>query len=121
MVSISRYIEKVRIKSEVEKKRTAISWTIALTILIFIVWSISFGVSVANRQADDARLQAEANALAKTQALAESTSSVMVVTSQKKSSWLDQLGQIVADGADSVSEGFWAIGRWLHPVNQNGK
>ena len=114
-MSVSSYIEKVRVKSEAEKKRTAISWTIGLTILIFIVWAVSFGISVANRQADEARLQMEANALAKVQALADSVSSTTVVT--PGDSWIDQLGQIVTEGADSVGEGFWAVGRWLHPTN----
>ena len=115
-MSVSSYIEKVRVKSEAEKKRVAISWTIGLTILIFIVWAVSFGVSVANRQADEARLQMEANALAKVQALADSDSSTVAVTPESDS-WIDQLGQIITEGADSVGEGFWAVGRWLHPTN----
>lgn len=100
---IFNYIQIVRARPEEDKKRAVMVWTITLTSLIFIIWSVSFGLSVANNQAEEIRLRNEAVLLAKTQA----------VVAPKKS-WGTKLNELVVGGADSVAEGFWTVGSWLH-------
>jgi uncharacterized membrane protein YqiK len=117
-MSVKDYIEKVKAKPEEEKKRIVFMWTIIIVLVIFLVWAISFSLSVANNQADQAQIQAEAEVLAKKQALAEqaliessSTITLPVVTGE---SWGVSLNRFINNGISAVSEGFWTVGGWLH-------
>jgi len=107
---VADYIQKVKAKPEDEKKRIVFMWTIVIVALIFLIWAVTFSLSVANDRADLARLQAEAEAGARAQ-ITKSTSS----PAQNDGSWGASLGQFISSGASAVSEGFWTIGSWLHP------
>lgn len=111
MEKIKNYINRVRSRSEEEKKRAAITWTIILTILIFIIWASTFSLSVINRQNEDAQLRARAAIEAKKALVASTTT---IVADQTNGSWLSQLGNFMISGADSISNGFWTVGSWLH-------
>jgi hypothetical protein len=107
---INNYVESVKTRSEEEKRRVAITWTIVITILIFIVWAITFSLSIVNRQVEDERLRTEA--LARAKKVSEASTTVGLVLPQD--SWSVKLRGILTDGADSVSQGFWTVGSWLH-------
>ncbi|MFA6254072.1 MAG: hypothetical protein WC640_02320 [Candidatus Paceibacterota bacterium] len=108
-MSITKYIEKVKARPEEEKRRTVFVWTTGLVFLIFMVWAITFSLSVVNDQADSASLRAEAEASAKTQ-LAMGTTT----PEQKGVSWSADLVRFITSGASSINEGFWTVGSWLH-------
>ncbi len=116
MKTLGNYIRKVRTKSEAQKKQTVILWMVALTSLIFLIWAVTFSLSIINNQVDEERLQVEVNTLAKTLASADLVSNTVVV-SNESNSWVTKVSQIVVESTDSVKEGFWVISRWLHPAN----
>lgn len=110
MEKIINYINSVRGRTEEEKKRAVITWTIVIIILIFIIWVITFSLSALNVQDEETRLRAEAISKAKT-TIETSTASALT---KEDNSWRMKIGQFVADSADSISAGFWTIGSWLH-------
>lgn len=107
---INNYIRSVKNRPEEAKKQAAITWTIIITILIFIFWAITFSLSVVNNQVENERLRAEALARAKKASEASTTSERTL----PQDSWSVKLRGILTDGADSVSQGFWTVGSWLH-------
>lgn len=110
MERIQNYINKIRGRTEEEKKRAAILWTISITILIFIIWAVTFSLSISNDRAREERLQAEALV----EARARQEASTTQVVPARTDSWSKRVGRFIADGAESVSTGFWVIGSWLH-------
>ena len=108
-MSVKDYIEKTKTKPEDEKKRVVFMWTIAIIVLIFLVWAISFSLSIANNQDDSARLRAEAEVTARAQIVKSTTS-----PAQNIGSWRARLRQFILDGASAINEGFWTVGSWLH-------
>lgn len=107
---IINYINAVKSRTEEEKKRAVIFWTIFLIVIIFIIWVITFSLSVFNHQAEDLRLREEAMARARVMAEASTTTNIVEI----ENSWPTRLRSVVVDGVESVSEGFWVIGSWLH-------
>lgn len=108
-MSIRDYIEKIKIKPENEKKQIVFIWTIAIVSLIFLIWLITFSLSVANNQADLKQLQIEAEASAKARLITESSTSPV----QINDSWSANLSQFIVSGASAINEGFWTVGSWL--------
>lgn len=111
---IKNYIQSVRNRTEEEKRQATIVWTIIITIFIFILWLVIFSVSVFNQQSEDLliRKQAEERArqISQKEFLAEEQK--LPVTSAPANDF--SLGEIIRDGVDSVVEGFWVVGSWLH-------
>lgn len=114
MSKIRDYINKVKAKSEAEKKRVVFMWTLIIISLIFLIWVISFSLSVANNEADLARLQVEAEATAKAQLAKDATNTSPIGVNEANVSLVGRLSQFVSGGASAVSEGFWTVGSWLH-------
>lgn len=110
MEKIQNYINKIRQRTEEEKKRAVIFWTISITVLIFIIWVITFSLSMANDRAKEKQLLVEAQAKAQAQIEASTTEAVPTRTD----TWTRRVGKFIIDGVDSVSTGFWVIGSWLH-------
>lgn len=108
---VTNYVQDVRGRNEVEKQRAVAIWATLATILIFFVWVISFSLSIVNRQTDEVRLRAEAEKMAKAQVTVVSTS-----TLEKGNGYslIKQLSQKVTEGTETISEGFWTVGSWLH-------
>ena len=113
MGRISNYINDVRSRSEAGKQRVVFFWTIFLMAIIFLVWVITFSLSVANNQAEEARLQVEAEKLAEQKA----SESVLATSTAKQipiKGLIPQGLELINEGVDSVVNGFWVIGDLLH-------
>ncbi len=115
MKGLGNYIKKVQAKSEAEKKQTVVVWTITLTSLIFIIWVITFSLSVVNNQVEEVRLREAATAKAQATQFEPVGTSTTLAVSKQNNSWGTKLSKFIAEGADSISTGFWAISNWLHP------
>jgi len=110
---IAEYIKDVRSRTEEEKQRVVILWTIIFIVIIFFIWLVSFTFSVANNNAEEARLQAEAEriALEKAEALASASSTE---TTGAFKGVIPEIKDFVSEGAGTVVDGFWVIGNLLH-------
>ncbi len=109
-MSIRDYIEKIKTKPEDEKKRAVFIWTTIIISLIFLIWVVTFSLSVANNQADLTQLQAEAEVSAKAQLITVSSTSPRL----ESNSIIARFGQFISAGAGAINEGFWTVGSWLH-------
>ncbi|OJI08677.1 MAG: hypothetical protein COV08_03250 [Candidatus Vogelbacteria bacterium CG10_big_fil_rev_8_21_14_0_10_49_38] len=99
-MSLASYIEKVRAKPEAEKQPIVFGWTVALTTLIFLIWALSFSLSVANNQNRNQELQRQAETAA---AVSDQPSGLATV--------VGNLSSLVNETVDSITNGFWiAIG-----------
>jgi len=115
MGKIQNYINDVRHRPEAEKQRAVLTWTIICASIIFIIWVTTFTLSFVSNANDQARLRAEAEQMA---AKAVTQASVVTTTSPAttivKKGLLPTIGQLLSDGVDSITNGFWVIGGMLH-------
>lgn len=112
---ISDYIDDVRARSEEAKQRAVFFWTIVLIIVIFLIWVITFSLSVANRNAEELRLQQEAQETARIKEQ-ESILATSTVPEESKpiKGLIPQGVELVGQGVDAVVNGFWVIGNMMH-------
>jgi len=115
MISISDYIRAVRGRSEDDKKRAVLTWTIILIIIVFFIWVIYFSLSLYQDEAQIAHLQAEARQeAAKVAAQASLGATTSPASLTAKEGLLPMIGGLLSSGIDSVVNGFWVIGDMLH-------
>lgn len=112
MERIANYIKNVRLRTEAEKQKAVFLWTFVLIIIIFLVWLLSFILSVANNNAEEARLQAEAKVLAEAKVTA-ALSDEATTTKQFKGV-IPMVIDFTGDSFDNIINGFWVIGNALH-------
>lgn len=113
MSRISNYINEVRSRSEASKQRVVFFWTVFLIVVIFLIWVVSFSLSVANNNAEELRLQQEAEKMATLKA-EESILATSTTKQEPIKGLIPQGLELINQGVDSVINGFWVIGNLLH-------
>lgn len=113
MQRVINYISNVRSRTEEEKQRAVIFWTIVFIVIIFFIWLISFSLSLSNDRAEDLRLKAEAERLA-TAKLEASLSSASSTEEETFKGLIPELVDFTKDGVDNIVNGFWVVGNLIH-------
>lgn len=116
MQRIADYIKDVRSRTEEEKKRVVFLWTFIFIVIIFFVWVLSFALSVANNNSEEARLKVEAERLAaaKIEAAKSASSTNGTVASSSFKGLIPEIVDFANEGVGTVVDGFWAVGNMIH-------
>ncbi len=112
MERIANYIKNVRSRTEAEKQKAVFLWTFILITIIFFVWLLSFILSVANNNAEEVRLQAEAKRLAEAKTTAALSGKATTTVPFK--GVIPMIIDFTNDSFDNVVSGFWIVGDMLH-------
>ena len=97
---LAGYIERVRAKTEAEKRPIVFAWAAGLTFLVFLIWALTFSLSIVNREARKETIKAQAEAAA----------AVEVAPAGILTKLTGAVGQTLA----TVSDGFWVAVGLMH-------